>query len=292
MYLPSGVKATAYTASLCPFRTATHSGAAPSSAAGNHGRTTTRPSTPKRDAAKTSEIEAGRRRMEGLQRDVRNVHPGGNCSFPRRGESVNQRATSGCPTTASPPTEVLDDKSHASSEEVMKDVAADVGKAEIAAVVAVGQAGMIDAQKVQDGGVQIGNANAIDRRLVADLIRFAVANAAFDAAAGQPGGETMGIVISSGLFTRLGDGQATEFAAPNHQRFVQQAALRQIGQQSSHRLVGFRCELRMIALNVDVAVPGQLVLHAAGINLHETHPPFDQAAGDQTLAGKMTATRF
>ncbi len=74
----------------------------------------------------------------------------------------------------------------------------DVGQAEIAAVVAIGQPRVIDAQQVQDRGVQVVDAHAVDDGLEAEFVGLAVVDAALDSAAGQPGGEGVRIVVAAG----------------------------------------------------------------------------------------------
>ena len=76
-----------------------------------------------------------------------------------------------------------------SGEDGVDDFAGDVGEAEAAAVVGVGELFVVEAEEVQDGGVEVVDVDLIDGGLVADLVGFAVADAAFDAAAGHPGGE-------------------------------------------------------------------------------------------------------
>ena len=112
---------------------------------------------------------------------------------------------------------------------------------------------------------------------------------AFDATAGKPGGKRVGVVIASRLGAFLDDRQPAEFAGADHQGRVQQAALLEIGQQCRDRLVGLAGKLAMIAGNVDVAVPAELVFHAAGENLHEPHAALDQPPRQQRLPGEGSA---
>ena len=85
-----------------------------------------------------------------------------------------------------------------SGEDRFDDLARHVGQAEVAAVVAVGQLLVVEAEQVQDRGVQVVDADAVDDRLVADLVGLAVVDAALDAAAGQPDGEGVRVVVAAG----------------------------------------------------------------------------------------------
>ena len=58
--------------------------------------------------------------------------------------------------------------------------------------------------------------------LEAEFVGGAVSDAALEAAAGHQHGEAVGIVIAA--VAAFGNRRAAEFAAPDHQGFVQQAA--------------------------------------------------------------------
>ena len=121
--------------------------------------------------------------------------------------------------------------------------AGDIGQAEVAAIVAIGQFGVVKAEQGEDGGVQVVDVHRVLHRLGAEFIGGAVNGAAFDAAARQPecripGSCGRGPGLSLPL--RSLGGSAAEFAAPDHQRAVQQAALFQVGQKRAERLVNFQ----------------------------------------------------
>ena len=66
----------------------------------------------------------------------------------------------------------------------------------------------------------------------ADFVGRADADAAFDAAAGHPHREAVGIVVAAGAGAVFGGGLAAEFAAPDDERFLEQAALLEIVNQA------------------------------------------------------------
>src|SRR5688500_1879170 len=72
-------------------------------------------------------------------------------------------------------------------EEVADDFAVNVGKAVVAAAVAVGEAGVIHAEEMENGGVEVVHVDAVFGDGGADFVGAAVGEAAFDARAGQPG---------------------------------------------------------------------------------------------------------
>src|SRR2546423_1663570 len=83
---------------------------------------------------------------------------------------------------------------------------------------------IVDAHRILDG-------------LVAELVGGAVSDTLLDAAAGKQKGKPFDVVVAPAA--SLGHGRAPEFAAPDDQRFVQHAALLEIGNQGRGGLVDF-----------------------------------------------------
>jgi len=77
------------------------------------------------------------------------------------------------------------------------DFAIHVGEPIIAALETVGQFRMVDAQAVQDRGVQVVNRDRVLDDVEAVVIGFAVHGARLDAAAGQPHGETGPVMVAA-----------------------------------------------------------------------------------------------
>jgi hypothetical protein len=105
----------------------------------------------------------------------------------------------------------------------------------------------IEAQQVQDCGLQIEDGHFVLGDEVAKVVGFAEDQARLDAAPGHPDGEAMLVMIASQelragpLFVHR---RAAEFSAPDHQRFVQQPAGLEILDQRSDRLIDFLALLR------------------------------------------------
>src|SRR5438132_5191530 len=97
----------------------------------------------------------------------------------------------------------------------MNNVAEDVRQAVIAAAVAIGQLGVVDAHQMQNGRVQVVDMHAIFDSVPAVVVGVAVGHAALDAATGQPYGEAEGVMLAAvGAFRR---GRAAELTAPDDQ---------------------------------------------------------------------------
>ena len=136
----------------------------------------------------------------------------------------------------------------ASGNDVVKDFSMHVGEPEVAAGVAVGEALVVEAEQVQDRGVQVVHARGVLDGFEAELVGGAIDGAAADSAAGHPHGEAVRVVIAAELglavAAELDGRRAAEFAAPDHERVVEHSALLQVGQQRGDRLIDLLGQLR------------------------------------------------
>ncbi len=114
----------------------------------------------------------------------------------------------------------------------MDDVAVDIGEAEVTSGVAEGEAFVVEAEEVEDGGVEVMDVDGVNGGLEAEVIGGAVDGAAFDAATGEPHGKAVVIVVAAVDFAGIGtwggefdDRGAAEFAAPDDERIVEHTAL-------------------------------------------------------------------
>jgi hypothetical protein len=78
------------------------------------------------------------------------------------------------------------------------DFAFDVGEAHVAAVVEVGEFGVVEPEQVEDGGMEIVHLLGLVDGFEAVFIGGADDGAAFDAAAGEPDGEALRVVVWAG----------------------------------------------------------------------------------------------
>src|SRR5579883_1473872 len=90
----------------------------------------------------------------------------------------------------------------------------------------------IEAELVQDGGVDVGDVVAILDGVEADLVGRALHDTSLDPAAGQPGAETLRVVVAA---IRLGAGRPAELGAPDDDRLIEQPAPLEVPQQAGDR---------------------------------------------------------
>ncbi len=112
-----------------------------------------------------------------------------------------------------------------------------VGQAELPPLELVRQPRVVEAEQVQQRRVQIVDVDAVVRRVETEVVGRAQRDARLDAAAGQPDREGVGVMIAS-VVAALHHRRAAKLAAPDHQRFVQQAEPFQILDQRGRRPVG------------------------------------------------------
>src|SRR3954470_5848645 len=118
-------------------------------------------------------------------------------------------------------------------EDLLHDVSFHIREAEVAARVAIREALVIESHEAQDRRGEIVDPHGVSHRGEAKLVGAAVSGAAFPAAACEPDGEAVVIVIAAELRLRaahLDARCAPEFSAPNHERILEHPALLEIGE--------------------------------------------------------------
>ena len=126
-----------------------------------------------------------------------------------------------------------------------------------------------------------------------ELVGVADDLAALDAAAGHPDREAVRIVVAPFRAVRAAVRcrAAAEFAAPDHQRGIEQAAGFQVRQQPGDGLVGLGRARLVVLVACDVAVP-VVGIHAVAVpHLHEANAALHQPPRQQAAAAEIRAHR-
>src|SRR5437870_6580339 len=118
-----------------------------------------------------------------------------------------------------------------------------IGQPKVSAQVTVGELFVIEAEAMQDGGLQVVDVYLVFDVVEPDVIVFADDLAAANPAAGQPHAIAVRVMIAPGVLevvrtVHLSHGSSPELAAPHDQRRIQKAALLQILNKSGCRLAG------------------------------------------------------
>ena len=93
----------------------------------------------------------------------------------------------------------------------------------------IGQLRVVDAEAVEDRRLQVVDVDGVFGDVVAEFVGFADDGSRFGAAAGQPHGEREGVVVAAFAAGNVAaanfiHGGAAELAAPDYERFLEQAA--------------------------------------------------------------------
>src|SRR3954454_10375607 len=152
----------------------------------------------------------------------------------------------------------------------------------------IAEALMIDAEEVQEGGVEIVNGGDVLHGPVAEVVGGAVAEAAFHTRSGHPDGEAVRIMITTvGAF--LKGGHAAKFGHPNDEGVLHQAARLHVLEERSARLIQDRSVDAVLFLEGFMAVPVTNAL-AHGISaveeLHEADTALNQPTSEEAVFGE------
>jgi hypothetical protein len=97
------------------------------------------------------------------------------------------------------------------------------------------------------------------------IVGHAVSVAAANAAAGQPDGEGLGVVVAAGLLAfALGGGSAAEFTAEKYESILEHAAHFQIAEQRGDRLIDLGAAFGQTFVDGTVMIPAGLTPQTAG----------------------------
>jgi len=159
----------------------------------------------------------------------------------------------------------------------------DVGEAHVAGGEAEGALGVVDAEKVEHGGVEVVDLNFVFDGLVAKVVGRAVSDPWLDAAPGEPGGEAEGIVVAS--ISALGEGSAPKFTGPDDEGIVEKAKLFQVSDEGRDGLIDCFTVLAVSADEAVVLIPAVAISAGTG-ELDEADATLNEAAGKEALAAK------
>lgn len=107
----------------------------------------------------------------------------------------------------------------------------DVGKSELAALKAVGEAFVVDAEEMKDCCVKVVNVDGVFKDVVAIVVGFSDGDSFFDSCSSHPHTETLGMMIASIIFASqfsLTIGGSPKLSTPDEESIFQHTALFEI----------------------------------------------------------------
>ena len=155
-----------------------------------------------------------------------------------------------------------------------------IRETEVTSLEPIRQLGMFEAEKVQQGRVQIVDMDLVPSGIKTEFIRLAEGEPGFYSATGEPHGEAIGVMIAA-IVASLHHGGASEFPAPDDQGILEQTALLKVRDESGTGLVGILAILFQVGHEVAMLIPGLVE------NLDESDAAFDEASGQEHSTGEI-----
>lgn len=158
-----------------------------------------------------------------------------------------------------------------------------IGQSVAAALEAKSQFCVVDAQAVEQCGVQVVDVDGILGDVVAVVVRAAVSLPTFDAASGQPQTEAAWMVISSVVVLRevsLAIHRSPKFSAPDNQRVFEKSSLFKVQNESRRGLVGIFTLFADSRRELGVLIP------AAVKELRESNASLGHSSSQQAVVRK------
>src|SRR4029077_10975105 len=153
----------------------------------------------------------------------------------------------------------------------------------VQALETVSQAILVNTHLVQDCRVEIPDMHRVTDNIIAEIVRLAIDDPAFDAATGHPHRVAARVmvpaIVVAAQFALAIDG-AAKFTAPDDQGVVEQTTLFEVEDEALAGLV------HVAALERQVAGQSAMVVPLAMEQLDDPHAPLDEAAGQQSAGGE------
>ena len=167
----------------------------------------------------------------------------------------------------------------------MNDVAVDISEAAVDAVLTDGEAFVIDAHEVEDGGVEVVAVGGAFGSLESEVVALTIRGPGFDAGAGHPSNEGAAVVITA--VRSLGEGSTAEFGGPDEQGIFEEATLFKILEESCDGFVDSSGDRSKFLGNAAVVVPVVFISLGTAPNLHESGAAFTEASGEEAASAEV-----
>ena len=154
---------------------------------------------------------------------------------------------------------------------------ADSGEPYIESLELGGEAEMIDAEEMEERGLQVMHMDRVFHRAVPEFVGGTVGHAAPDSAAGEEKREPEDMMVPAGP---LSHGGAPELAAPDDEGVLEEAGLFEILEESCSGLVGF------LGGGLHPVLKPPMVIPAPVIELDHSDPALGKAPSQQTVRGE------
>ncbi len=195
--------------------------------------------------------------------------------------SFVETAGGGCPTRNS---EVVLGRLLASREQLLDHPPLDVSEPEVPALESIRQTLVVQAEEVENRGLEVVDVDAVLDGGEAELVGLAEGEAGFHAAAGEPHGISIDVVVATDHLADLAHRCAAELAAPDHEGGVEEAARLQVADQGGAGAVDLASDRVEIA--GEILAGAAVVVPVGVVELDEAGTALDESAGEQAVIRK------
>jgi len=143
---------------------------------------------------------------------------------------------------------------------------------------------VVEAEEVEDGGLEVVDVvfSSMERKPSSSVLPRM--RPGLGAAAGEPHGEGVDVMVAADGDADLAHGRAAEFAAPDDERVFEEAALLEVEDEGGAGLIDVEADFLEVAVQIfagaAVAVP------VGVIELDEADAALDQSAGEEAVDGE------
>lgn len=158
----------------------------------------------------------------------------------------------------------------------------DVGKSELAALKAVGEAFVVDAEEMKDRCVKVVNVDGVFKDVVAIVVGFSDGDSFFDSCSSHPHAEALGMMITSVIFASqfsLTVGGSPKLTTPDEESILQHATLFEIGKESGGWMVG------VAALAFEGLGEAAVMVPSLVEKLNEAHVTLGETTSEKAVGG-------
>ena len=138
--------------------------------------------------------------------------------------------------------------------------------------------------------MKIVNVHLVAHRIETVVIGRPVFKAGFHAAACQPHGKPVGIVVAPIHALALHGGRTPKFPAPHHQRVIEQPTCLEVLEQAGDGFIHLTGLFSVALAQVAVLIPLHLVITMG--HLHKPNAALGKTAGHQALSTKILGHRL
>ena len=143
---------------------------------------------------------------------------------------------------------------------------------------------MVDPEEMEERGVDVADMDAPLHRCKSEIVGRAVHAARLEAATGKPHRERVDVMVAAGALPFLPHRRPPKLPSPDNDRVVEKPTPGQIENEPGTGPIDLPTHLRKMLF--EILTRAAVVIPVGVPQLHVAHPPLDESAGEEAVAGK------